>query len=400
MFHKLIRRNRGSKNKDAICIMENGEHHYSATDQTNSFSRYFEDLAVPKDNGYDPEFLDLCNIRHNIFDELCKQSNNEPQFSFQNICDAIQQLHSGKATDELGLAAEHFKNSPTTVTHFLTNCFNNIFNNHHIPDIFKSGIVTPVLKKGKNPMLMDNYRGIAVTPVISKLFECTILPRLTVNFNQSSLQFGFTKGLSMLMASLIITEARAEVKLVTMEPLFLFTVDSQKAFDVVDHIILLDALYDHTQNHPLWSIVKNLYSGLVSRVKWKGTISDSFNIHQGVRQGGILSPFLYKVYVNNLLEDFKSHNLGLKIGTNYVGCPTCADDIAFLSSSHQELQCMLSVATHHARQSRVTINPAKTKAVILNKPKNINRSDLNWTLGNTPVYPSEDTTHLGLIRAD
>ncbi|CAC5405617.1 unnamed protein product [Mytilus coruscus] len=85
----------------------------------------------------------------------------------------------------------------------------------------------------------------------------------------------------MLMASLIITEARAEVKLVTMEPLFLITVDSQKAFDVVDHIILLDALYDHTQNHPLRSIVKNLYSGLVSRVKWKGTIGDSFNIHQG-----------------------------------------------------------------------------------------------------------------------
>ncbi|CAC5391622.1 unnamed protein product [Mytilus coruscus] len=365
MFHKLIRRNRGSKNKDAICIMENGEHHYSATDQTNSFSRYFEDLAVPKDNGYDPEFLDLCNIRHNIFDELCKQSSNEPQFSFQNICDAVQQLHSGKATDELDLAAEHFKNSPTTVTHFLTNCFNNIFNNHHIPDIFKSGMVTPVLKKGKNPMLMDNYRGIAVTPVISKLFECTILPRLTVNFNQSSLQFGFTKGLSMLMASLIITEARAEVKLVTMEPLFLITVDR-----------------------------------LVSRVKWKGAISDSFNIHQGVQQGGILSPFLYEVYVNNLLKDLKSHSLGLKIGTNYVGCPTCADDITFLSSSHQELQCMLSVATHHARQSRVTINPTKTKAVILNKPKNINRSDLNWTLGNTPVYPSADTTHLGLIRGE
>ncbi|CAC5392109.1 unnamed protein product [Mytilus coruscus] len=365
-------------------------HSYAAQ---NNFSRYFKDLAVPKDNGYDSEFLDLCNIRHNIFDELCKQSSNEPQFSFQNICDAIQQLHSGKATDELGLAAEHFKNSPTTVTHFLTNCFNNIFNNHHIPDIFKSGIVTPVLKKGKNPMLMDNYRGIAVTPVISKLFKCTILPRLTVNFNQSPLQFGFTKGLSMLMASLIITEARAEVKLVTMEPLFLITVDSQKAFDLVDHIILLDALYDHTQNHPLWSIVKNLYSGLVSRVKWKGTISDSFNIHQECDKEAFFHLFYIKVYVNNLLEDLKSHNLGLKIGTNYVGCPTYADDIAFLSSSHQELQCMLSVATHHARQSRVTINPTKTKAVILNKPKNINRSDLNWTLGNT-LFIHQKTQHI------
>ncbi|CAC5392571.1 unnamed protein product [Mytilus coruscus] len=176
--------------------------------------KIFEDLAVRKDNEYDSKFLDLCNIRHNIFDELCKQNSNGPQFSSQNICDAIQQLHSGKATDELGLAAEHFKNSPTTP------------------------------------------------------------------------------------------------------------------------------------------------------------------------------------------EDLQSHSLGLKISTNCVGCPTCADDIAFLGNCHQELHCMLSVATHHAKQTRVTINPTKTKAVILNKPKNTNRSDLNWTLDNTSVYPSEDTTHLGLIRAE
>ncbi|CAC5424233.1 unnamed protein product [Mytilus coruscus] len=84
-------------------------HHYSATGQTNSFSRYVEDLAVPKDNGYNSEFLDLCNIRHNIFHELCEQNSNGPHFSSQNICDAIQQLHSVKATYELGLAAEHFE---------------------------------------------------------------------------------------------------------------------------------------------------------------------------------------------------------------------------------------------------------------------------------------------------
>ncbi|CAC5365154.1 unnamed protein product [Mytilus coruscus] len=163
---------------------------------------------------------------------------------------------------------------------------------------------------------------------------------------------------------------------------------------------MLDELHEHTQNHSMWTVVKNLYSGLVSKVKWKGNIGDSFQIHQGVRQGEILSPFLYKVYVNYLLDDLKSHSLGLKIGTTYVGCPTCADDVAFISNCEQELQCMLSVTNHHANQSRVTINPSKTKAVILNKPKNVNRSDLQWTLGNNSIYPSEDTTHLGLIRAE
>ena len=89
-------------------------------------------------------------------------------------------------------------------------------------------------------MNIDNYRGIAVTPVISKLFEYAILPTLAENFTQSTLQFGFTKGMSMHMAGFLICEARAEAKYLTIEPLFLVTVDSQKAFDVVDHIIMLD----------------------------------------------------------------------------------------------------------------------------------------------------------------
>jgi hypothetical protein len=63
-----------------------------------------------------------------------------------------------------------------------------------------------------------------------------------------------------------ICEARAEAKYLTIEPLFLVTVDSQKAFDVVDHIIMLDTYYENIQNHPLWSVVNNLYTGLVS--KW------------------------------------------------------------------------------------------------------------------------------------
>jgi hypothetical protein len=206
MFHTLIRRN--SRNKEAACIIENGEHHYNAIDQTNSFARFFEDLAIPKDKGYDYEFLELCNIRHNIIQQMCEyedaQETNILEFCNQNIQDAIKMLHSGKAADELGLTAEHFKNSPSIVIKFLTICFNTILKDKQIPDIFKTGIVTPVLKKGKNPMNMDNYRGIAVTPVISKLFEYAILPTLAENFTQSTLQFGFTKGMSMLMAGFLI----------------------------------------------------------------------------------------------------------------------------------------------------------------------------------------------------
>jgi hypothetical protein len=95
--------------------------------------------------------------------------------------------------------------------------------------------------------------------------------------------------MSMLMAGSLICETRAEAKYVTIEPLYLVTVDSQKAFDVVDHIIMLDTYYENIPNHPLWSVVKKLYTELVSKVKWKGNTSNSFQIHQGGRQEGFLS---------------------------------------------------------------------------------------------------------------
>ena len=106
-----------------------------------------------------------------------------------------------------------------------------------------------MLKKLKDATQMDNYRGITVTPVITKLFEYVLLPKLSHSFKQSTLQFGFTEGCSMLLSALLISESKAECKLLTADPLFLITVDSQKAFDVVNHIIMLDKMYE-TGVHP------------------------------------------------------------------------------------------------------------------------------------------------------
>ena len=119
---------------------------------------------------------------------------------------------------------------------YATKIFNQILKNKTIPDIFKTGILTPVLKKLNDATQMDNYRGITVTPVITKLFD----------------------------------------------PLFLITVESQKAFDVINHIIMLDKMYETGVHPTLWTIVKDFYDGLTSKIKWCGDISESFPIKQGV----------------------------------------------------------------------------------------------------------------------
>ena len=142
----------------------------------------------------------------------------------------------------MGLTAEHLKYSSHTLVENIAAIFNQILESRTIPESFENGILTPVLKKSKDPTNLDNYRGVTVTPIIGKLFESVLLPRLAESFNQSSLQFGFTKELSPVMSALIVSEARAEVKMNICAPLFLVTLDSRKAFDVVNHAIMLDKL--------------------------------------------------------------------------------------------------------------------------------------------------------------
>ena len=125
-----------------------------------------------------------------------------------------------------------------------------------------------------------------------------------------------------------------------------------------------------------------------------------FKIQQGVRQGGILSPFLYKTYINPCLVELKQHRLGLCIGKTYCGCPTCADDLAFLTNCENELQIMLNVATRNANQDRVTIHPDKSNAVLLNSHKTVTKKSFSVKMGDKSMQLSASTQHLGLFRAE
>ena len=199
-----------------------------------------------------------------------------------------------------------------------------------------------------------------------------------------------------MMASLIVSEVKAE-SIEQKSTVYMATLDSQKAFDVVDHSILLDKLFDKDINDNAWLVIKDLYQDITSKVKWVGGLSDSFPINQGVRQGGILSTHLYKIYIDPLLDILKSKRLGLRIGTTHIGNPTCADDVVLLAPSVEELQQMLQEAVRFSRKNRYRIHPTKTCVSLLSKLK----TDKNcvWKLGENTVELSDSCLHLGVTRA-
>ena len=164
------------------------------------------------------------------------------------------------------------------------------------------------------------------------------------------------------------------------------------------HSILFDKLAAKGVTKDIWQIVKNLYQGLSSKVKWISGCSESFPIHQGVKQGGVLSTTLYKTYIDEFLDTLECKRLGFRIGTVFVGSPACCDDIAFLTKSKDELQIMFNEGKQYSEKHRYEIHPTKTNIVDLVNGSKVN-DDMTWNLGDNILSFSDTAVHLGVARA-
>ncbi|CAC5390135.1 unnamed protein product [Mytilus coruscus] len=251
-----------------------------------------------------------------------------------------------------------------------------------IPKVFKTGIMTPVHKKGKDSTLPTNYRGITVTSALGKIFEYAILDKMTeLNNNQSDLQFGFTQGLSPIMAALLVSEGIVHAKQQNMT-MFLATIDSQKAFDVVHHMILFEKLF-YEVPPDIWRVVKDLYSNMLGII----IISKQFPIHLGV----------LSIYINDLPEELERRGLGLNIGLEYCGSPLCANDIVLMPTVETEIQAMLDIAYKYSCQQRYNIHPQKSTLIKTERTKPSNQQ--HPITPKNPIQQDQQTTHLGIIRA-
>src|SRR5579872_3108518 len=98
-------------------------------------------------------------------------------------------------------------------------------------------------------------------------------------------------------------------------------------------------------------------------VRWNDAFSAFFSMEAGVRQGGLLSPILFSVYIDNLTKMFQQANLGCRVGLNYVGCIVYADDIVLLSQSVSCMQKMLNICDLYATEFDVKFNSSKSVAL-------------------------------------
>ena len=274
---------------------------------------------------------------------------------------------------------------------FLSELFTVILRHGYMPETLRDCTLVPIPKPFKDPTLSDSYRPITLAPNLSKVLERCILSQFGYCFVTSDLQFGFKPGFSTDLCTGVLKNVVSKY-LHRKSRVFSCFLDASKAFDRVNHEKFFRLLI-RRQVPP--AFLFSWYQSQLFMVRWNKTLSSSFGASNGVRQGGVLSPILFTLYIDELLTRLSRLGIGCYSGHRFAGSLGYADDIALLAPSPSALRILLSECEKFAEEYDLILNAAKTQLICFRSDKKISLPDGVFCFLGHPLGFNNSIVHLG-----
>ena len=262
-----------------------------------------------------------------------------------------------------------------------------------IPEEWMEGIIVPLHKEGSEKDL-GNYRGITLSSHIGKVF-CRVLKerlcRAVDGVVLGEAQGGFRKN-RQTVDHLFVVNGVCQLRRGEGKKTWLAFLDLRKAYNSVWREGLWEKMDRYGIGGKFLRVCQALYSSVKARVRVGATLSEEFEIRCSLRQGCVLSPCLFSLFIMDLAWELEEKGLGVKVRGQWVGSCLFADDIALLASSASELQAMLDVAAEFASKWRLKFNPKKCGILVIGQKK----QQRKWHLGRDRIDEVDEYKYLGV----
>ena len=152
----------------------------------------------------------------------------------------------------------------------------------------------------------------------------------------------------------------------------------------------------------MWLAIKDLYTYVKAQVLFAGELSREFDISQGTGQGRILAPFMYKVYINSLLNTPAEHSHAISINCLRLTAPSFADDATLLALFPTFLKVFMNICHQYSVTWRYEFNHLKSDVVTFGQTKSVHSrllTEREWLLGETTVNELCEYKNLGVLKS-
>ena len=268
---------------------------------------------------------------------------------------------------------------------------NVMWEKEEVPRDWVRGVIVPFYKDGdkRDPL---NYRGISLLSIVGKIYAGILNKRIMEFCDSNSVlveeQGGFRRGRGcpdQLFSFLEIIRNRGRRRT------YCCFIDIRKAYDRVFRDGLWKKMWDVNIRGRMWRVIVGMYNKVESCVRVNGVRTSWFDIDVGVRQGCVLSPVLFSIFINGLAEELKDLGIGVQYGEVLVSLLLYADDIVLFADSRLDLQIMLDTVDRYSVKWRFNVNSRKTQVVVFG-----GEDDREYELGVKNIKVVPGYKYLGL----
>ena len=364
---------------------------------TTEWYEYFSGLlSIPKDrddiacinfNSTVENYL----LEHDSTCDLCITNSGQPynvslhvlndDITQDEISNVIKILPNGKSSGLDGMPYEIFINSLNLLLPHLCKLFNVILSTGNYPSTWSEAMISPLHKKGSINKA-SNYRGISLLCTLGKIFTKILNNRLTLWADANDIidesQAAYRKGRSTVDHMFILFGITQKYLSKQGGRFYCTFVDFSRAFDSIPHGKLFYRMINIGIHGKILTVLRSMYSKLKSCIKTPNGITKFFNCEIGTRQGCMISPLLFIMYLNELIAMFRRSNCpGIYLNENEPSLQALmyADDICIFNDTIGRLQLQLNVLSQFCKEYDLDVNLDKTNIVVFRNGGRIKKNE-------------------------